>query len=183
MSHFSSVEAPFTDLTKKAGQDPVEWMVDCTQTFQSLKELLCTRSILVAPGYAKTFILRSDASQSWIRAIQLRDDDAGTDHPLAFYSRKMFLGSKTTWRQSKRVWWWWMRASISLPAQLPLHHSNGSLCLGLSEQLETTNGHLVRWMDVLHQLDYKIIYRQGKANANADSPDRNGQTNHRLSPQ
>ena len=34
---------------------------------------------------------------------------------------------------------------------------------------DTTSGRLARWMDILRQLDYTIIYRQGKANANADA--------------
>ena len=93
--HFSSVAAPLTDLTKKAGPDPVEWSTDCTQAFRRLKELLCTCPVLLAPDYAKTFILQTDASQRGIGAVLSQEDDTGNNHPVAFYSRKML-----SWEQN-----------------------------------------------------------------------------------
>ena len=87
--HFSSVAAPLTDLTKKAGPDPVEWTTDCTQVLGRLKELICTGPVLVAPDYAKMFILQTDASQRVIGAVLSQEDDTGNDHPVAFYSQKM----------------------------------------------------------------------------------------------
>ena len=82
--HCSSVAAPLTDLTKKAGPDPVEWMSDCTQAFGRLKELLCIGPVLVAPDSSKTFVLQTDALQRGIGAVLSQEDDTGNDHPVAF---------------------------------------------------------------------------------------------------
>ena len=169
--HFSSVAAPLTDLTKKAGPDPVEWTTDCTQAFRRLKELICTGPVLVAPDYAKTFILQTDASQRGIGAVLSQEDDTGNDHPVAFDSRKML-----PWEQNYSATEQEGLAVVDaykhfLPYLLgrPFIIQTDHRTLTFLNYKDTTSGRLACWMDILRQLDYTITYRQGKANTNADA--------------
>ena len=169
--HFSSVAAPLTDLTKKAGPDPVEWTTDCTQVFGRLKELLCTGPVLVAPDYAKTFILQTDALQRGIGAVLSQEDDTGNDHPVAFYSRKM-LPQEQNYSATEQEGLAVVDACKHfLPYLLgrPFIIQTDHRALTFLNYKDTTSGHLARWMDILRQLGYTITYRQGKANANADA--------------
>ena len=169
--HFSSVAAPLTDLTKKAGPDPVEWTTDCTQVFRRLKELLCTGPVLVAPDYAKTFILQTDASQRGIGAVLSQEDDTGNDHPVAFYSRKMLPREQNYSATEQEGLAVVDACKHFLPYLLgrPFIIQTDYHTLTFLNNKDTTSRCYARWMDILRQLDYTITYRQGKANANADA--------------
>ena len=87
---FSSTAAPLTDLTKKSYPDIVNWTPECEQSFTKLKQLLCNQPVLRAPDYNIPFTLQTDASKRGIGALLAQMDSAGTEHPIAYYSRKMF---------------------------------------------------------------------------------------------
>ena len=55
-----------------------------------LKQLLFNQPVLRAPDYNIPFTLQTDASKRGIGAVLAQTDSAGTEHPIAYYSCKMF---------------------------------------------------------------------------------------------
>ena len=71
-----------TDLTKK--DNPFRWTETQQTNFDTLKEKLCSASVLAYPDYTKTFTLTTDASNEGIGAILSQDG-----HPCCYISRTL----------------------------------------------------------------------------------------------
>ena len=67
----------------------VQWNDQCNQAFEDLKNLLCSSPVLQSPDFEKPFILQTDASDRGLGALPSQRDDSGSDHPVAYYSRKL----------------------------------------------------------------------------------------------
>ena len=67
----------------------MRWSEECERAFHELKTRLCSEPILRSPDFDKEFILQTDASEKGIGAVLSQNDDDGTEHPVAFYSRKL----------------------------------------------------------------------------------------------
>ena len=86
---YAEVAAPLTDLTKKNTPNKVQWTDDCEKALCMLKSILCSEPIVKSPDFEREFILQTDASERGIGAVLSQYDDAGLEHPVAFYSRKL----------------------------------------------------------------------------------------------
>ena len=86
---YAETAAPLTDLTKKNAPNRVKRTEECEGAFNSLKNQLCSEPILKSPDFEKEFLLQTDASERGIGAVLSQYDDNGTEHPIAFYSRKL----------------------------------------------------------------------------------------------
>ena len=86
---YADIAAPLTDLTKKNAPNRVKWTEECEKSFKILKNKLCTEPILRSPDFSEEFILQTDASERGIGAVLSQYDQEGTEHPVAFYSRKL----------------------------------------------------------------------------------------------
>ena len=101
---YARVAATLTDLTKKAAPSKVVWSDICKTAFTTLKALLCSTPILKTPNFSKSFILQTDASERGIGAVLTQKDDTGEEHPVAYFSRKLLPGRKSTPLLKKNVW-------------------------------------------------------------------------------
>ena len=72
--------APFTSLLKK---NSFSWNVVANQSFQSLKEAMCTTPIPTLPNFTKTFVLECDTFGKGIRVVIIQEFIA-----LAFTSKQ-----------------------------------------------------------------------------------------------
>jgi hypothetical protein len=82
--------SPLTTLLKK---NSFSWTLVIDQSFQYLKEDMCTTLVLAFPNFTKTFVLECDASGKGIGAILMQDG-----RPLAFTSKQIYernLGKST----------------------------------------------------------------------------------------
>ena len=86
---FSVIAAPISDLTKKSAPSRVIWTAECDSAFGRLKELLCSSPVLRSPDFSQPFVVQTDASDRGIGAVLSQRDDAGEEHPVACYSRKL----------------------------------------------------------------------------------------------
>ena len=77
------------DITRKNAPNKVQWLSNCTKAFSMLKGLLCSEPILKSPDFEHEFILQTDISGRGIGAVLSQRNDAGVEHPVAFYSRKL----------------------------------------------------------------------------------------------
>ena len=86
--NYASLAVPLTDLTKKSAPMQVQLNDQCNQAFEDLKNLLCSSPVLQSPDFEKPFI-QTDASDRGLGAVLSQRDDRGSDHPVAYYSRKL----------------------------------------------------------------------------------------------
>lgn len=175
---FSTISAPLTDLTKKLAPDPVLWTTECSKAFKKLKQLLCSQPVLHAPDYKLPFVLQTDASSRGIGAILTQTTLDGMEHPIAYYSRKMFPREQrysATEQEGLAVveaCKHFLPYLLGRPFQIMTDHR----ALTFLEQKETSNGRLARWMDILRQFQFTITYRPGVINQNADALSRQAWT-------
>ena len=83
--NFSSV-APLTSLLSPFV--PFAWSPDCQHAFASVKALLCSTPVLVAPDFEKPFKLEVDACNVGAGAVLIQEDSNGLDHPVCYFLRK-----------------------------------------------------------------------------------------------
>ena len=62
IQNFAAISSPLNTLTKKGVS--FQWMTQCQQAFDKLKDLLCTAPVLLYPkfGPGHDFVLETDAS-------------------------------------------------------------------------------------------------------------------------
>ncbi|KAH0646659.1 hypothetical protein KY284_034543 [Solanum tuberosum] len=82
MKNFASIATHLTNLTKK--ETPFDWIEKCEKSFQRLKTLLTTGSILALPVEGKDFIIYCDASHSGLGAVLMQDKNV-----IAYASRQL----------------------------------------------------------------------------------------------
>ena len=84
---FAIIAAPLTNLLRKDRK--FYWTKDCMDSFETLKEKLCTAPVLIFPDFNKDWIIQTDASCQGIAGIlsQLAEDECG--HPVYYASRTL----------------------------------------------------------------------------------------------
>ena len=87
--NYASLATPLTNLIRKCAPNKVVWTQACEEAFQRLKALLCANPVLRSPDLGKEFVLQTDASDFGVGAVLSQIDDTGSDHPVAYYSKKL----------------------------------------------------------------------------------------------
>ena len=90
--NFSKVVAPLTRLT--SGKVAFEWIEECQDAFNYLKNYLSHDPVLVAPDFTRPFILQTDASDVAVGAVLLQETD-GVIRPVAYHSAKFSKHQKS----------------------------------------------------------------------------------------
>ena len=67
----------------------VEWIVECQQAFEHLKQLCSQTPMLAYANYKKAFKLHTDASESRLGAVLYQKQDDGTDCVIAYASQTL----------------------------------------------------------------------------------------------
>ena len=166
---FSSVPQPLFTLTRK--DIPFKWSVKCDTAFSHPKKLLTKSPILASPPFGEEFLLEVDASGVGLGAVLSQKQPDGICRPIAFTSR--------TLQQHERNY------GISELEGLGVvwavkhfrHYLYGHHCTVFTdhEALKSLlnkvhpSGKLARWGMALQELNLKIEYQPGKANARADA--------------
>ena len=100
--NFSSVVAPLTSLLSPLV--PFAWSPDCQHAFVSVKTLLCSTPVLVAPDFEKPFKMEVDACNVGAGAVLIQEDSIGLDHPVCYFLRK-FNECQTRYSTIDRKLW------------------------------------------------------------------------------
>ena len=167
---YSTIACPLTDLIRKSEPIRVNWTGDCEEAFSKLKACLCSAPVLRSPDFSRTFILQTDASERGVGAVLSQTDDDGSDHPVAYFSRKLLPREERYSVIEKEC------LAIKLGIQAfrvyllgrPFVVQTDHRSLEWLDKIKENNARLTRWSLFLQPYQYTVQYRTGKKNANAD---------------
>lgn len=74
-------------MLKKGAE--VKWTYAARKSFESIKKAIMEAPTLISLDYSKEFHLFSFASKDTIVAVLLQQDEAGQEHPVAFFSKNL----------------------------------------------------------------------------------------------
>ncbi|KAG5862546.1 hypothetical protein JTB14_025218 [Gonioctena quinquepunctata] len=139
-------------------------------SFGTCKEILTNGPLLQYPDFSRPFNLTTDASNLAIGAI-LSQWPIGKDKPIAYASRTLTdteINYSTIGKKMLAIVW----ATKYFRSYLfgkNFKIMSGHRPLQWLFSLKDANSKLVRWRLKLGEFDYKVVYKKGKANTNADA--------------
>ena len=85
---FVKIAAPLSDVTRKGQPHKVEWGEAQEKAYQTIKSYLTSEPILRLPDPAKTYFLRTDASNNGIGAVLMQRHEEKL-FPVCYASKKL----------------------------------------------------------------------------------------------
>lgn len=164
---FAKITKPMTKCLKKDAS--VINDEDFLKSFNTAKSILINQPILQYPDFNKEFILTSDASTVAIGAV-LSQGTIPSDKPIAYASgilNETESRYSTIEKELLAIVWACKHFRPYLYGRkftIYTHHRPLIWLFSLKEP----NSKLVHWRLKLEEYDYKIIYKKGKYNTNAD---------------
>lgn len=165
---FSKIAQPINRLLKK--NIKFDWSTECQEAFDEIKNYLLNPPILTMPNFNEKFIITTDASDKAIGAI-LSQGIVGEDLPISYASRSLNKAEQNYSTSEKEllaiVWatknfrpYVLGREFVIITDHKPLQWVFNS---------KDMSSRLTRWRLKLEEYDYKIIYKAGVQNTNADA--------------
>lgn len=160
---------PLTELTSKRVSNRIPWGVKEQNSFDKLKELLCTAAEqpLSIIDWNKPFNIHTDASDYMVAGILSQTGEDGNEYPTAFYSKKL--------SDTQRAWSTIEKEAFAVLEALNRFRSwifGYKICVysdhnPLSYLTETVpkSAKLLRWALALQNFDISFRYKAGKSNA------------------
>lgn len=180
--NFSKLTKPLTSCLKKGAKINIK---DPTyeKAFKICQELLMNDPILSYPDFEKEFIVTTDASHYALGAV-LSQGIIGCDKPIAFASRTLNdneINYSTTEKELLAIVWatkYFRPYLFGRKFTIVTDHQPLRWLVNLKEP----NSRLTRWKLKLAEYDYKVVYKKGISNTNADALSRvvinNNETTH-----
>lgn len=165
---FALIAKPLNTLLKKGTE--FIWTHECEQSFNLLKTKLMNPPILQYPNFEKEFVLTTDASNFTLGAI-LSQGDVGKDLPIAYASRSMDkheLNKPIIEKELLAIHW-------AINYFRPYLYGNSFTVITDHRPLvslftnKNPSSKMTRIRLDLMDYNFKIIFKQGKLNTNADA--------------
>ena len=173
---YAKIARPLHELTSggnsKKKNSKVNWTERCQKSFDALKEICSESPVLAYAGYTKPFVLHTDASTTGLGAILYQKQEDGKERVIAYASRTInkaernydahkleFLALK--WAVTDRF------HEYLYGATFKVFTDNNPLTYILSTTKLDAMGH--RWVASLGPYNFKLNYKPGKLNTDADS--------------
>ena len=152
-------------------KDHMEWTAEFQQAFKHLEQLRSQTPVLAYANYRRPFKLHTDASEKGLGAVLYQKQDDGTDHVIAYASHTLsksgrnydahkleFLALK--WPVTKRF------HEYLYGQDFEVYTDNNTLTYILTTARLDATGQ--QWVASLANYDFKIFYKSGKLNVDAD---------------
>lgn len=168
IENFADITKPLTKLLRK--NEKFNWSPECENSMSICKNLLTSAPILEYPDFEKEFILTTDASQYALGGI-LSQGTIGSDKPIAYASRTLNETEQrysTIERELLAIKWSIQHFRPYLFGRkftIATDHQPLTWLFSVKDP----GSRLVRWRLALEEYDYKIVYKPGKKNQNADA--------------
>ena len=149
----------------------VVWTPECAAAFEKLKSLLCSAPVVQAPNFEKQFIVQTDASERGVGAVLSQLDESGADHPVAYFSRKLLPREERYSTVEKEC----LAVKLGIKAfrvyllGKPFVVQTDHRALQWLDRVKESNARLTRWNLSLQPYQFKLAYRPGSQNGNADA--------------
>ena len=156
----------------KKKHSKVQWTDRCQESFDSLKQICSESPVLAYADYSKPFALHTDASTTGLGAVLYQKQEDGKERVIAYASRTLnkaernydahkleFLALK--WAVTDRF------HEYLYGATFEVFTDNNPLTYILSTAKLDAMGH--RWVASLGPYNFKLNYKPGKLNTDADS--------------
>lgn len=169
---FSNTVKPLTALLQK--DQVFKWQEPQENAFVTLRDQLCEEPILQHPDFTRPFVLTTDASGYAIGGI-LSQGELGKDKPIAYASRLLNKAEQNYSTIEKES----LAIVYCTNHFRPYLYGNRFTIVTDHKPLEWLHSvkdptsRLIRWRLKLAEYDYKITYKAGKTNCNADALSRN----------
>ena len=168
---YATLAAPLTELTKNEQPNRLVWSSECAKAFEALKRHLCTSPVLKCPDFERPFVLQTDASDWGVGAVLSQVDDDDNEHPVAYFSKKLLPRERRYSTIEKEC------LAIKLATHAfrvyllgkPFTVQTDHHALEWLDRLKEDNARLTRWSLALQPYQFKVKYRPGKLNGNADA--------------
>ena len=172
ISDFSRIARPLTNLLKKDVE--FEWTDVQEHAFVTLKTLLCSEPLLQYPDFTRPFLITTDASKYAVGGI-LSQGPIGKDRPVAYASRLLNSAEQNYSTIEKEL----LAIIYSVNHFRPYVYGHrfdlvtDHKPLIWLHSVKDPTSRLARWKLKLAEYEYKICYKAGKINSNADALSRN----------
>ena len=151
---------------------PVEWTEECQSAFEHLKQLCSQTPIVAYANYQKPFKLHTDASEKSLEAILYQKQDDDTECVMA-YARRTLSKSKRNYDTHKLEFLalkWLITERLHeylYGGHFEVYTDNNPLTYILTTAKLDATGQ--RWITSLANYNFKIFYKSGKLNVEADA--------------
>ena len=156
----------------KTKQAKLFWDEKCEQAFKTLKDICSRTPVLAYADYTKPFWVHTDASELGFGAVLYQDQDDGTTRVIAFASHSL-SNSEQRYHSSKLEFLalkWALQEQFHeylYGSNFKVYTDNNPLTYIMSSaKLDAT---VQRWVAALATYNFKIFYRSGKQNIEADA--------------
>ena len=173
---YAQISKPLHELTagENAGKKnrPVNWTKEHQEAFDKLKCLSLEAPILAYANYRKPFRVYTDASERGLGAVLSQEQENGKEAAIAYASRTLSKSEKRydphkleflalKWAITDRF------HEYLYGGRFEVYTDNNPLTYILTTAKLDATGQ--RWVAALGLYDFKIYYRSGKSNGNADA--------------
>ena len=174
LPNLSTVVGPLYTLLQK--NCAWKWRHSHQQAMNEAKQLLLTPRVLVHYNSTKPLVLTCDASPYGIGAVLSHRYEDGKEKPIAFASRTMSAAEKNYSQLEKEgleiVFGVKKFHNYFYGRQFQIHSDHHPLKRLFSEDRPTpqmASARIQRWALTLAAYDYKVMFKQGSPNGNADA--------------
>ena len=168
---FAVIASPLFDLTRK--DVPFQWSSRADEAFVKLKKALSDAPVVAFPRFgerAGEFVLDCDASNEGIGAVLLQEQD-GEQRVISFSSHRLSRAQRNYSTTKKEL-----LACVTFVQEFS-HYLKGKRFFLRTDHsslqwlinFRNPSGMLARWMEVLGDFQFQILYRPGAANSAADA--------------
>jgi hypothetical protein len=168
ISGFADIAKPMTRLTEE--KRAFQWTPEVETTFQTLKETLCTASILVYLQPGGKFIVDTDASNVGIGGVLSQVQDR-QERVISYYSKTLSKAEKNycvTRRELLAIVKSLEHFHKYLYGQ-EFHLRTDHTALTWLMSFKNLEGQTARWMQRLQEYNFISEHRQGRKHNNADA--------------
>ena len=166
MHRYAQISKPLNDLTSgenaKRKNKAIDWTGEHQQSFDRLKELSTSSPVLAYANYTKPFIVYTDVSERGLGAVLLQVQDNGKESAIAFASRSLSKSEKRYDAHKMEF----LALKWAVTDRFHEYLYGGEFDVYMDNKLDVTGQH---WIAALALYHFRIYYRSGRMNANADA--------------
>ena len=174
LPNMATCTEPLHNLLRKGVQ--WSWSNECDSAFQRIKRMLCEAPLLVLFDMSKPIVVHTDASQYGIGAVLSHVMEDGSEKPVSYASRTLSSAERNYSTVEKE--------GLALVYAVRKFHqflfgnrfgmvTDHKPLLGLFAENcplpDRAAARVLRWALLLSAYDYKLTYREGSKNGNADA--------------